>query len=123
LAIISLRAGFLAEEGDDPELARSGDVIRRACAQMERLVNSVLELSRVEAGHLTLHTAPCAFDGLCREVAEPLRGLCNRRGVSLSVETGSDDAALSIDTMKISQVLQNLLGNALKFTPPGGHIG
>ena len=122
LAIIALRAEFVADESTDPELVRSGHAIRAACRQMEQLVNSVLEMSRVEAGQLTLHRGPCALEELLGEVVEQFRGLAERRGITLASSTVLDGLSLELDRTKIVQVLQNLIGNALKFTPSGGRI-
>jgi len=122
LAIIALRAEFVADESSDPELIRSGQSIRDACRQMEQLINSVLELSRLEAGQLRLHRAPCPVAQLLNDVVEQLRGLAERRGIQLSAHLVGDLGTLALDRTKVMQVLQNLLGNALKFTPSGGRI-
>jgi signal transduction histidine kinase len=122
LAIIALRGEFVSDEATDPELKRSGEAIRDACRQLERLIESVLELSRVQAGQLRLQRAPCAIGELVSEVSAQLHGLAERRGVALDVGVGDGPLDISVDGMKITQVLQNLLGNALKFTPAGGRI-
>jgi signal transduction histidine kinase len=122
LAVIALRAEFVADESEDPELKASGFAIRDACRQMERIIESVLELSRVEAGQLKLQRATLAVDGLVAEVATQLQGLAQRRGIGLQVRGSPRPVLAHIDRLKIVQVLQNLLGNALKFTPPGGRI-
>jgi signal transduction histidine kinase len=122
LAVIALRAEFVADEAEDAELKRSGQAIREACRQMEHLVNSLLELSRLEAGQLRLERAPCAIGPLVSEVVEQFRGLAERRGQAMQASGGDGPPALALDRAKIMQVLQNLLGNALKFTPTGGRI-
>jgi signal transduction histidine kinase len=122
LAIIALRAEFVADESTDPELKRSGQAIRQACRQLEQLVNSVLELSRLEAGQLQLTRTPCELEALVGEVVEQFRGLAERRGIQLVANAHLEQLSLELDRTKIVQVLQNLIGNALKFTPPGGRI-
>jgi signal transduction histidine kinase len=124
LSIIALRAELVADESADPELKRSGRAIREACRQMEQLIHSVLELSRLEAGEMRLKRAPCDLGALTSEVVDQLRGLAERRRIALEcVVPGSAGAlTISIDRVKIVQVVQNLLGNALKFTPAGGRI-
>jgi signal transduction histidine kinase len=121
LAIIALRAEFVADEGTDAEIVRSGHAIREACRQMEQLVNSVLELSRLEAGQLKITRQPHAVDEILTDVVEQFRGLAERRGLTLAASAISD-APVALDRAKIVQVLQNLIGNALKFTPSGGRI-
>src|SRR5581483_8047431 len=115
-------AEFIAEVAEDPELLRSGHAIRQACRQMEQLIHSVLELSRVEAGQLRLARATWPFELLLDGVVEPLRGLAERRGITLTVHSAATGAIVDADRPKIEQVLQNLVGNALKFTPAGGTI-
>jgi two-component system sensor histidine kinase/response regulator len=122
LAIIALRAEFVADESSDPELIRSGQSIRDACRQMEQLINSVLELSRLEAGQLRLQRAPYPIASLLNEVVDQLRGLAERRGIQLTAHVVGELGTIAIDRTKVMQVLQNLLGNALKFTPSGGRI-
>jgi signal transduction histidine kinase len=122
LAIIALRAEFVADEATDPELIRSGRAIREACRQMERLVNSVLELSRVEAGQLRLQRQAHHLPALVSDTIAQFQGLAERRGVELSFSVTSAEGHVDADGTKIVQVLQNLLGNALKFTPAGGRI-
>jgi signal transduction histidine kinase len=124
LAIISLRAEFIEDEEANAEMKQSARAIRNACRQMETLINGVLELSRVEAGHLTLTRAPVAIDALVAEVADEMRDLAERKGIALIVDGSVERLGQSsdLDRAKIVQVLQNLIGNALKFTPAGGRI-
>jgi signal transduction histidine kinase len=122
LAIIALRAEFIVDEGGDEEMVRSGQAIREAVRQMERLIESVLELSRLEAGQLKLERQPGEIDEVVDEVVGQLRGLAERRGISLTGACAAAHTPVLIDRAKIVQVLQNLLGNALKFTPAGGTI-
>jgi signal transduction histidine kinase len=121
LAIIALRAEFVADEATDPEIVRSGHAIREACRQMESLVNSVLEMSRLEAGQMKIVRAPHAVDAVLGEVVEQFRGLAERRGLTLATSALAA-VPVGLDRAKIVQVLQNLIGNALKFTPSGGRI-
>ncbi len=124
LAIIALRAEFIEDEETDGEMKQSAHAIRRACRQMEQLINSVLELSRVDAGQMTLVRAPAALDDVVAATVAEMRDLAVRRGVELEVRTepAASLGGAAIDRAKIVQVMQNLVGNALKFTPQGGRI-
>ena len=121
LAIIALRAEFIEDEETDGEMKQSAHAIRNACRQMETLINSVLEMSRVEAGQMTLTRAPAALDDVVATTVAEMRDLGVRRGVVLDVRTEPLGGA-ALDRAKIVQVMQNLVGNALKFTPAGGRI-
>ena len=121
LAIIALRAEFIEDEEPDGEMKQSAHTIRTACRQMEALINSVLELSRLDAGQMTLSRAPTALDGVVVETVGEMKDLALRRGVTLAAHTEPLGPG-ELDRAKIVQVMQNLVGNALKFTPPGGRI-
>jgi signal transduction histidine kinase len=124
LAIIALRAEFIEDEDSDGEMKQSARAIRSACRQMETLINSVLELSRVEAGQMTLVRQPAALDDVVSATVDEMRDLAVRRGVALELRTEPTSrlGGAEIDHPKIVQVMQNLVGNALKFTPQGGRI-
>lgn len=122
LAIIALRAEFIEDEGGDGETTQSARAIRSACRQMEMLINGVLELSRVEAGQMTLMKVPAALDEVVAATVAEMRDLGTRRGIAIEIDVGSAVPS-QLDRAKIVQVVQNLVGNALKFTPPGGQIG
>jgi signal transduction histidine kinase len=122
LAIIALRAEFIEDEDPNPDTKQSARTIRSACRQMEQLINGVLELSRVEAGHLTLARAPVALDALVVETVGEMRDLAVRREIAIGVDTERLGPPNDLDRSKIVQVVQNLVGNALKFTPAGGRI-
>ncbi len=122
LAIIALRAEFIEDEDPSLETKQSAKTIRSACRQMEQLINGVLELSRVEAGHLTLARAPVALDALVAETVDEMRDLGVRREIAIALDTEALGPPNDLDRSKIVQVVQNLVGNALKFTPAGGRI-
>jgi len=122
LAIIALRAEFIEDEESDGEMKQSAHTIRAACRQMEALINSVLELSRVDAGQMTLARAATALDGVVIETIAEMNDLAVRRGVTLAAHTEPVGRGAELDRAKIVQVMQNLVGNALKFTPTGGRI-
>jgi two-component system phosphate regulon sensor histidine kinase PhoR len=90
---------------------------------LAQLVSELLDLARAEAGRLDLQLAPCRADELVREAVERIRPTARRAGldVELAIEPGP---ALWVcaDSRRIGQVLSNLLGNAVKFTPAAGRI-
>ncbi len=86
------------------------------------LVNEVLDLSRIEAGHLTIAPAWTEMRELVGAAVSSLKTLSSLRGVELRIALDDDLPLLYADPMRIKQVLYNLLSNAIKFTPTGGSV-
>lgn len=84
------------------------------------LVEDVLDLARIESGHLILEPGPATGRGLMEDAADAVRGLTRTRGLDLRIEAGDGaDAPFLIDARRARQVLINLAGNAAKFTETG----
>jgi signal transduction histidine kinase len=105
---------------DDP--IRSGlDVVLRNARLLHRRVDDLLELSKLDAGKLTLESAPADLATLTRATAGYFESLAQERGIAFEVCT--DQAVFAeIDAEKLQRVLINLFSNAFKFTAAGGRI-
>ncbi len=113
-------ADLLAESNLDPEQRRYVEVFQRAGSTLLALINDILDLSKVESGHLELERADFDLSELIARVLE----LTRSRATSKGLETGSALAdglprLLVGDPLRLRQVLLNLLGNAMKFTASG----
>jgi signal transduction histidine kinase len=109
------------KEGD-PIAAQAMDVAGRSCQNMLTMVNTLLDISRLERGKMPLERAPAPFAPLVRSVVSHLTPLATDRGVVLRTELASDLPMVDIDNEKINRVLTNFLDNALKFTPVGEKV-
>lgn len=89
--------------------------------RMQRLVEDLLDSTAIRQGALEIAPRPTPYRPLLEEAIAQLQPLATQRGTSLSL-TGAVDATPAIDGPRVAQVLSNLLSNALKFTPPGGHV-
>jgi PAS domain S-box-containing protein len=96
--------------------------IQRSAAQMERLIQDLLDVARAEAGRLTLERRPLDPASLLAEVAEIHRPLAAQRRIRLAAAAGEDLPPVAGDPGRLLQVLGNLVGNACKFTPEGGAV-
>ncbi len=92
--------------------------IRHAGDHLLRLINDVLDLSKIEAGRMTLEPEEVDLDALIREVAETVLPTVERRGNRLDLDAEELGTAF-LDGMRLRQVLLNLLSNAAKFTENG----
>jgi signal transduction histidine kinase len=88
--------------------------------RLARLINDLLDLSRIEAGRLELRPTTVRLAPLVHDVVASLRPVAAARGLQLEAPT--TDASVWADADKVTQVLMNLLGNALKFTPADGQV-
>ncbi|WP_437995865.1 ATP-binding protein [Sorangium sp. So ce185] len=107
-----------------PELtARTRDglrVIRRSGEHLLALINDVLDLSKIEAGKLDLRPGEVRFPAFIDAVAELCRVRAEQKGISLATSYRGPALALRADEKRLTQVLLNVLGNAIKFTSRGG---
>ena len=86
-----------------------------------RLINDILDLSKIEAGRLQLAIESVLVKTSFDEVVDSLRPLADKKSQTL-VQQASSDLSVRADATRFKQVLMNLLGNAIKFTPEGGKI-
>jgi len=98
------------------------DLIHREVERLERLVNDLQELSRVEAGMYELDLQPCKVDTLVYSAISILERQFVEKGVRLENEVVDGNLRVLADEQRIRQILLNLLGNALQYTPSGGEV-
>lgn len=98
------------------------DQIREGGLRLRRLVDDLLDFARLEAGTLKLQKQPVDLVARLRETAESLEPQVRRSGLALSLALPDEPLVLPVDVHRLDQVLLNLLGNAVKFTPEGGRI-
>jgi len=97
-------------------------LVQREVARLQRLVYDLEELSRAEAGQIPLEPRPVAPADLVHAAADRLRPQFEDKGVSLRLDVPTDLPQVWADSGRIIQVLLNLLGNALQYTPSGGQV-
>jgi signal transduction histidine kinase len=90
--------------------------------RLTRLINDLLDLSRIEMGRLELRRTAVSVRDLSAEVVESCLPLAQERGISLNTQLPAALAPVSADRDKLTQVLTNLIQNAIKFTPERGHV-
>jgi signal transduction histidine kinase len=123
LAPIRQSVRIAAHEGATPEQVRWGhSVIERQAAHMARLLDDLLDVSRVTRGHLEVRKARVALNGVVEAAVETAKPVIDAGQHSLRVELPAETLYLDVDSLRISQVLGNLLTNAAKYTPKGGEI-
>lgn len=95
------------------------EIINRSGNHLLMLINDVLELSKIEAGHVGLAQDTTDITELAREVADMLKLRAEQNGLLLTLELANLPPAVRVDSVKLRQILINLLTNAIKFTRQG----
>jgi PAS domain S-box-containing protein len=123
LAPISAAAEVLKLSApQDDRVRRSSDIISRQVRHMASLVDDLLDVSRVTHGLIELDTALLDPAAIVASAVEQSQPLIAHRGHQLTVSGDSGDTRIVGDAKRLVQVLVNLLNNAAKYTPNGGHI-
>ncbi|MEO8845469.1 MAG: response regulator [Kofleriaceae bacterium] len=98
-----------------------GDVLTSG-RHLLQLINDVLDLAKVEAGKVDFHPEPIELTKVVAEVLSVLKTTSSKQQVDITTEIASDVDHLILDSSRLKQVLYNYISNALKFTPPRGHV-
>ena len=123
LSPVLLLSTAIAADAALPEQVRSdAATIARNVRQQTRLVDDLLDVTRIENGKLSLSPGPVDLNGLVAEVVADVRADADRKGVSLTAATPAAGHHVSGDAARLRQVFGNLVRNAVKFTPAGGRV-
>jgi signal transduction histidine kinase len=106
----------------DPRLVRISRSLDSSIAQMARIISDLLDLAAIEAGKLSVQLQPGDARNAIEEAVEASRPIGAERSITLDAVIGPDPLLALFDPGRLAQVLENLILNALKFTPAGGRI-
>jgi signal transduction histidine kinase len=94
----------------------------QSCTRLIRIINSLLDLSRIEAGKLELIFHEADFISNIKSVIKQTKEACKRKNLSLILKLEKSIPRFKFDRDRVNQVVTNLLENSIKYTPPGGKI-
>ncbi|HET9580058.1 MAG TPA: response regulator [Usitatibacter sp.] len=122
LAPIRNAVEILRRSEDRDTLVRARELIGRQAEHLARLVDDLLEVSRITQGKLVLQRGHVSLQSLVESAVEVARPLIDKNAQRLELSLPKDDLWLHVDPVRMSQVIGNVLHNASKFTPGGGRI-
>jgi PAS domain S-box-containing protein len=108
-------------EASDGVLERVA-IIRQAADQIDALIQDLLDITRLEAGRLTVVPGPVSVADIVTRSIDAMRPLAEAGALTLQVTAPSEPMMVLADAERVLQVLSNLIGNAIKFTPAGGAV-
>jgi signal transduction histidine kinase/CheY-like chemotaxis protein len=123
LAPISMGLELLRQPGVDAATREwTQEVMRRQVKHLARLVDDLLDVSRITRGKIELRKEVVELRSVVTNALETVRPLIDENRHELAVSLPEDPIALLVDPLRLAQVIGNLLSNAAKYTPPGGRI-
>jgi PAS domain S-box-containing protein len=123
LAPIATAADLLSRGGrDEAGVLQLSEVISRQARHMTRLIDDLLDVSRVTRGQVTLDRQPVDLKIIAAEALEQIRPLLEAKAHHLDIQLPPERTQVMGDRLRLVQVLVNVLGNAIRYTPNGGRI-
>jgi PAS domain S-box-containing protein len=121
LSSLDLMSGAL-QAGDTALLNSLVSIAHRAASRLSRLVDSLLDLRRLESGEVRLNRAPAELDAVLNEALEQVQPNAQAKGLTLARVPGPALPVVPMDAELVRRVVTNLLDNAVKYTPSSGAI-
>ena len=123
LAPLGTALSLLQRKRPAPEEAgKYYELMNRQVEHMVRLVNDLMEVSRITRGKIELHLGPVLLDAVIDDAVELSRPLFERAGHTLTVDVAGEPLVVRGDAVRLTQVFSNLMNNAAKYTPAGGRV-
>jgi two-component system cell cycle sensor histidine kinase PleC len=105
------------------EVVEYARLINDASRNLLAIINDILDISKIQSGHFRLDSQDFSLDEILESVAAMLRAEAQRSDVTVDLELDPEPVTVRGDAAKLRQAFANLIGNAVKFTAPGGRVG
>jgi len=121
LAVILNESDYLLDAGRGRTI-NSARAIKLSGAQLLAVVNDILDLAKAEVGRLEIDPVPVQLADVTDELAPTMVGLTRAAELTLTIDVPADLPAISADPLRLKEIIINLVDNAAKYTPAGGHV-
>ncbi len=123
ITVIQGWAQILSEKDGDLMRTTAAAAIEQSARAQARLVEDLLDISRLMLNKLELRRSPIDISDIVIDVAEMIRPAAEAKNIDVKVTAPREGCIVDADPMRLQQILWNLIQNAIKFTPDGGHVG
>lgn len=103
-------------------LGKNLNTIMQNSYRLVRLINNILDITRIDSGYAKMNITNCNIIYLVEEITQSVSSYAEQKGLTLEFDTDTEEIITAVDMEKIERVILNLLSNAIKFTQPGGKI-
>lgn len=108
--------------GSREKLVKNMAVMKQNCFRLLRLVNNLIDITRIDSNAFEVHPQNCNIVSIVEEITLSVSDYIQNKGISLVFDTDVEEKNTACDDEKIERIMLNLLSNAVKFTPEGGSI-
>jgi signal transduction histidine kinase len=122
LGAITMKAALMRTGANSGRARQQAESIENVALRMEYLIKTMLDVTTLEAGRFTVNVARCPISDLLRDATDMFGALAASKQVRFEQTAKEPGLVLLVDRERVLQLLSNLIGNALKFTPPGRHV-
>jgi signal transduction histidine kinase/DNA-binding response OmpR family regulator len=122
LTLISGYARRLNRQTDGDRVQQYGKIMADKSADIKELIDSIIDLSKLDAQKLTLNKAPVNLSRLLQKIYSDFRDLFSKQGVDIQISVPDQPVFINGDAVLMARAINNLVTNALKFTPPDGIV-
>lgn len=121
-AIIGMTELALTDEDDKEQVSESLATIKEASDRLLSLINSILEMSRIESGKIVMAAERFSQREVLEKLSQISAPMLKAKSQTLELKCDIENDLCTGDALRLGRVLENLISNAIKFTPPGGEI-
>ncbi|MCX8128582.1 MAG: HAMP domain-containing histidine kinase [Clostridia bacterium] len=107
---------------DKKNLSKHFKTIKQNSYRLVRLINNILDITRIDSGYIKINLVNCNIVYLIEEMTQSIASYAEQKGLILEFDTEFEEIVTAVDIDKIERIILNLLSNAIKFTPVGGKI-
>lgn len=122
LTLILGPAKQLLDRVKDTNIRENLEIIHRSARKLNKLVDELLDISKIEAGEMKLKTCPLNFISVVKEIIPPYYSYAERKKIDFKLSYDEEEIIIYLDKDKSDKILNNIFANAFKFTPEGGKI-
>ena len=122
LTLILGPAKRIMEKSIDEESKSDADFIQRNAKKLNKLVDELLDISKIESGEIKLKASPLNINSAVKEITMSFHSLAERKKIQFNLATEENEIIVYVDRRKLDKIISNVLTNAFKFTPEDGSV-